>query len=70
MIYLHLKYQFQQIVILVVELSCVDLYTPQKEFYFMVVPYMSALARLNVLTKLQLSCVIEKKEDSCILPSC
>jgi hypothetical protein len=38
----------------------------QKGFFFMIVPYTPALARLNVLTKPQLSHVIEKTG----FPSC
>lgn len=47
----------------VTELNCVDFHThkrPQKEFRFMGVPYTSALARMSVLKKLQLSYDIEK----------
>jgi hypothetical protein len=49
----------------VIELSCVDFHThkrPQKEFRFMAVPYTSALAQMNVLKKLQLCYVIEKRK--------
>lgn len=40
---------------------------PQNSF-FVVVPYTSALAGLNVLTKLQLSYVIEKKRILAFFP--
>lgn len=48
-----------------IELSCVyfDTYKRSpKEFYFILVPYMSALTRMNVLKKPQLSYVIEKRK--------
>lgn len=50
-----------------IELSCVyfDTYKRSPKEFFILVPYMSALTRMNVLKKPQLSYVLEK-EDSCV----
>jgi hypothetical protein len=86
MIYLNLKYQFQQVkrggfpsfemvdyeifrfvYYFFIELSCVyfDTYKRSPKEFFLLVPYMSALTRMNVLKKPKLSYVLEKK-DSCV----
>lgn len=42
-----------------------NLFTLFYYYFFLIVPYMSALTRMDVLKKFQLSYVIEK-EDSCV----